>query len=76
MKVSRILLGVVFVAGVLAVMPLGARQPASAAGQAEKKETKWQGHVVRIYKDTSMMDLRGPIRSAGARSWRPPATGS
>jgi hypothetical protein len=59
MKVSRILLGVVFAAAVLAVMPLGARQPASAAGQAEKKETKWQGHVVRIYKDTSMMDLRG-----------------
>ena len=59
MKVSRILLGVVFAAAVLAVMPLGARQPASAANQAEKKETKWQGHVIRIYKDTSMMDLRG-----------------
>ena len=59
MKVSRILLGVIFAAAVLAVMPLGAKQPASAASQADKKETKWQGHVVRIYKDNSMLDLRG-----------------
>lgn len=59
MKVSRIFVGVVLAAALLAVLPLGARQPASAVSQADKKETKWQGHVVRIYKDTSMLDLRG-----------------
>lgn len=44
---SLILAGVVFVA-----------MPASA-NQAAKKETKWQGNVVRIYKDLSQMDIRG-----------------
>jgi type II secretory pathway pseudopilin PulG len=31
----------------------------ASAEPAAKKETKWQGNVVRIYKDQSQMDMRG-----------------
>jgi hypothetical protein len=40
---------------------MGANQATEAKKEvpAAKKETKWQGHVVRIYKDLSMMDIQG-----------------
>jgi hypothetical protein len=46
-------------------MPLGARQATSETkpAPAAKKETKWQGTVVRIYKDLSKMDIRGGINT-------------
>ncbi len=54
MKVSLTLLSLVLAGAVFAAMPAG-------ANQAAKKETKWQGHVVRIYKDQSQMDIRGGV---------------
>jgi hypothetical protein len=52
MKGSLTLLSLVLAAAVFAAMPAG-------ANQAAKKETKWQGTVIRIYKDLSQMDIRG-----------------
>jgi len=42
-------------------MPVGANQAAADKKEAPaaKKETKWQGNVVRIYKDLSQMDISG-----------------
>ncbi|MBV9339640.1 MAG: hypothetical protein JO159_01965 [Acidobacteria bacterium] len=40
----------------------------AAAQDAARKEAKWQGHVVRIDKDHSMIDLHGgPAHSTEAR---------
>ncbi len=41
-------------------MPARANQAAAEnkKAPAAKKEAKWQGHVVRIYKDLSQMDIR------------------
>jgi hypothetical protein len=55
MKVSLALLSLLLAGAIFAAVPPGAAQEASAA----KKETKWQGTVVRIYKDLSQMDIRG-----------------
>jgi hypothetical protein len=65
MKVSLSLLSVVLAGSVLVAIPVGISQAAAEAKQAPaaKKETKWQGHVVRIYKDSSQMDIRGGINS-------------
>jgi len=52
MKGSLTLLSLVLAGVVFAAMPAG-------ANQAAKKETKWQGTVLRIYKDLSQMDIRG-----------------
>ena|ERR1700720_2768630 len=67
MKFYRNLLSVVLAGALFAAMPLGAKQatsetkPASAAKKETK--TKWQGHVVRIYKDLSQMDIRGGVNT-------------
>jgi len=60
MKVFPTLLSLVLAGAVFAAMPAGANQAAAEdkKAPAAKKETKWQGHVVRIYKDLSQMDLR------------------
>jgi len=60
MKVFPTLLSLVLAGAVFAAMPAGANQAAAEAKKAPaaKKETKWQGHVVRIYKDLSQMDIR------------------
>ena len=55
MKVSLTLLSLVLAGAIFAARPTGAAQDASAA----KKETKWQGTVVRIYTDLSQMQIRG-----------------
>jgi len=63
MKGSLTLLSLVLVGAVFVAMPASAN-PAAAdnkAAQTAKKETKWQGHVVRIYKDESQMDIRGGV---------------
>src|SRR5713226_1767365 len=52
MKGSLTLFSLVLAGVVFAAMPAG-------ANQAAKKETKWQGTVLRIYKDLSQMDIRG-----------------
>ena len=67
MKVPVILLSIALAGALLSAIPAGARQDA-AASKAATKETKWQGHVVRIDKEHSMMDLRGgPAPSITAR---------
>ena len=61
MKVCTTLLSLVLAGAVFAAMPAGANQAAAEnkKAPAAKKETKWQGHVVRVYKDLSQMDIRG-----------------
>ena len=65
MKVSLSLLSVVLAGAVFAAVPAGSRPATAEAAQAPaaKKETKWQGHVVRMYTDSSQMDIRGGINS-------------
>jgi hypothetical protein len=60
MKVCSTLLSLVLAGAVFAAMPAGANQaaPETKKAPAAKKGTKWQGHVVRIYKDQSQMDIR------------------
>jgi len=61
MKVSLTLLSLALAGAVFAAMPADANQAAAEKKEAPaaKKETKWQGHVVRIYKDLSQMDISG-----------------
>jgi len=63
MKGSLTLLSLVLAGAVVVAMPASANQAATEnkAAPAAKKETKWQGHVVRIYKDESQMDIRGGV---------------
>ena len=65
MKFYRNLLSLVLAGALFAAMPLGAKQATSDSkpAPAAKKETKWQGHVVRIYKDLSQLDIRGGVNS-------------
>jgi hypothetical protein len=57
------LLFLLFAGAVFATMPASGKQAAAEnkGAPAAKKETKWQGHVVRIYKDQSQMYIRGGI---------------
>jgi hypothetical protein len=60
MKGCLILLSLVFAGTIFAGIPASAKQAAAEdKAAAAKKETKWQGNVVRIYKDESQMDIRG-----------------
>ena len=56
MKLSVTLLCFALVGALVLAMPAGAQKKAAPAAA---KETKWQGYVVRIDKDHSMIDLRG-----------------
>jgi hypothetical protein len=60
MKGSLTLLFLLLAGAVFVAMPVSANQAADKKeASAAKKETKWQGNVVRIYKDESEMDIRG-----------------
>jgi hypothetical protein len=61
MKGSLTLLSLVLAGAVAVAMPASANQAAAEnkAAPAAQKATRWQGHVVRIYKDESQMDIRG-----------------
>jgi hypothetical protein len=61
MKGCLIFLSLVLAGAIFAGMPASANQAAAEnrAAPAAKKETKWQGSVIRIYKDLSQMDIRG-----------------
>jgi hypothetical protein len=65
MKVPLSLLSLVLAGAVFAATPTGAKQATAETKQAPaaKKEAKWQGHVVRIYKDLSQMDIRGGVNT-------------
>jgi len=60
MKVCTTLLSLALAGAVFAAMPARANQAEAEnkKAPAAKKEAKWQGHVVRIYKDLSQMDIR------------------
>lgn len=63
MKVPIALLSLALGAAVFVGTPLVVRQASAQQkdAPAETKETKWQGYVVRINKDQSMIDLRGGV---------------
>ena len=73
MKVPLTLLSLVFAGLVLAAMPAGATQEAAEKkdAPAAKKETQWQGNVIRFYKDQSMLEIRGGAApsSDSSRGW-------
>ena len=58
MKVPKTLLALALAGAVFVAIPAGAFQ-APAAAPAATKETKWQGNVVRIDADHSMITIQG-----------------
>jgi len=58
MRVPVILLSLALTGGLFYAIPAKAGQEAAEKKPAAK-ETKWQGHVVRIDKEHSMIDLHG-----------------
>jgi hypothetical protein len=67
MKIPAALLSVVLAGALVAVVPAGARQAATEKKEASKKETKWQGKVVRINKDSSTIDIHGGAHPSEAQ---------
>jgi len=66
MKGLLSLLSLVLAGAIFAAMPAGANQAATETkAPAAKKQTKWQGSVIRMYKDLLQMDIRG---GAGGQS--------
>jgi hypothetical protein len=61
MKFSVTLLSLALAGAVFSAVPAGAQEAAAGekSAQTSKKETKWQGHVIRFDKDHSMIDIRG-----------------
>jgi hypothetical protein len=61
MKVSVTLLSLVFAGAVFVAPPAAVTQEAAEKkdAPAAQKETQWQGHVVRVSKDQSMIEIRG-----------------
>jgi hypothetical protein len=61
MKVPVTLLSLALAGAVFSALPAGAQQaaPGEKNTQASAKETKWQGHVIRIDKQHSMIDIHG-----------------
>lgn len=59
MKVPVTLLSLVLAGAVVVALPVRANQAAAEKKDASKKQAKWQGTVIRIYKDSSEMDIRG-----------------
>ncbi|HKU25531.1 MAG TPA: hypothetical protein VJQ54_08675 [Candidatus Sulfotelmatobacter sp.] len=59
-KVSVALLGAALVGAMCVAVPAMAQEAVGdKAAPTAKKETKWQGHVLRIDKEHSMIDIRG-----------------
>jgi len=59
MRLSAALLALVLGGSVFAATRASAEQAAEKKEAAAKKESRWQGTVVRINKDESSMDVRG-----------------
>ncbi|MDP9339504.1 MAG: DUF5666 domain-containing protein [Acidobacteriota bacterium] len=59
MKLSAALLSIVLAGAVVTAIPAGAKQAATEKKETAKKQTKWQGKVLRISKDKSTMDIHG-----------------
>jgi hypothetical protein len=58
MKLSA-LLSILLAGVVFTVIPAGAKQATTEKKEEVKKETRWQGKVIRISKDNSTMDIHG-----------------
>src|SRR5579859_6500376 len=64
MKVSAALLSLALAGMIFAGMPANARQDAGKKDATAAKETKWQGSVVRVNADKSIIDIHGGPASA------------
>jgi hypothetical protein len=68
MKRSLVLSTLVLIGVAIAGYPISGhgrqeeKKPAMKESK-EAKETKWQGHIIRINKDESMIDLRGGLKN-------------
>ena len=67
MKIPVALLAVVLAGAVFAATPASANQAATENKGAAKKETKWQGKVVRLNKDSSTIDIHGGAHPSEAQ---------
>jgi hypothetical protein len=63
MKLALILLGLVFAGATLDTRPATA-DTSRQEKKSDTKETKWQGTVLQILKDQSMMNIRGGAAAA------------
>ena len=63
MKLALILLGLVFVGTTLDTRPATA-DTSKQEKKSDTKETKWQGTVLQILNDQSMMNIRGGAAAA------------
>jgi len=60
MNVSVTLLSLVFAGSIFVALPAATQEATEKKDtSAAKKETQWQGHVVRVNKDQSTMEIRG-----------------
>ncbi len=66
MKISAALLSVLLAGVVFVATPASANQAATEK-EAAKKETKWQGKVVRINNDSSNIDIHGGAHPSEAQ---------
>jgi|SRR5581483_4433455 len=57
MKIRAVLLCVALAGALISARPAGAQE--ATEKKAATKQAKWQGHVVRIDKEHSMIDIRG-----------------
>jgi hypothetical protein len=67
MKIPAALLSVVLAGAVFAATPAVANQAATEKKEAATKQTKWQGKVVRINKDSSTIDIHGGAHPSEAQ---------
>ena len=67
MKIPVALLAVVLAGAVFAATPASANQATTEKKAAAKKDTKWQGKVVRINKDSSTIDIHGGAHPSEAQ---------
>jgi hypothetical protein len=67
MKIPVALLAVALAGAVFAATPASANQAATEKKEAAKKDTKWQGKVVRINKDSSTIDIHGGAHPSEAQ---------
>jgi len=63
MRLVAIVLALFISGMLLEVQPISAG-PKQAAPPAAAKETKWQGTIVHIMKDQSMMEIRGGVTTS------------
>jgi hypothetical protein len=64
MRLVTIVLALFFSGMLLEVQPISAGPGKQAAPPAAAKETKWQGTIIHIMKDQSMMEIRGGVTAS------------